>query len=263
MKLLLRISYLGSGYCGWQIQPDRPTVQGEICRASKTLFGAECDVTGCSRTDSGVHANEFCATVAEHGKNSLDTDIPPERITRAMCALLPSDISVYGAFFVPDDFHPRYDVIKKEYIYRIYTRPEPSPFELGRAFHCPFVKGDDALQRMQRAAKNFVGTHDFSAFMAQGSKIVDAHRTVFEASVYPDLSDSNVVIFKVSADGFLYNMVRIMAGTLISVGRGKLEPSDIEGIIRSKDRSNAGETAPPYGLYLNKVIYSEDYFAKS
>lgn len=263
MKLLLRISYLGSGYCGWQIQPDRPTVQGGICRASKILFGVECDVTGCSRTDSGVHANEFCATVAEHGKNSLDTDISTERITRAMCALLPSDISVYDAAFVPDTFHPRYDVVKKEYIYRIYTRPEPSPFEIGRSLHCPFIRSSESLRRMQLAVKNFVGTHDFSAFMAQGSKIADAHRTVFEASVDTDLSDNNVVIFKVSADGFLYNMVRIMAGTLISVGRGKLDPSDIESIIRSKDRSNAGETVPPHGLYLNRVIYSENYFAKS
>ncbi len=263
MKVLLRISYLGSGYCGWQIQPDRPTVQGEICRAARTLFSVECDVTGCSRTDSGVHANEFCATVAEHGKDGLDTTLPPERITRAMCALLPSDIAVYGASFVPNSFHPRYDVVKKEYIYRIYTRPEPSPFELGRAFHCPFIRDSEALRRMQLAAKHFVGTHDFSAFMARGSKIVDARRTVFDASVSTDPSDGNVLIFKVSADGFLYNMVRIMAGTLVSVGRGKLEPADIEDIIRSEDRSNAGETAPPCGLYLNRVTYSKDHFAKS
>lgn len=260
MKLLLKISYLGSNYCGWQIQPDRPTVQGEICRVARILFGTECDVTGCSRTDSGVHANEFCATVAEHAKSSLVTDMTPRRITRAMCALLPTDISVYGAAFVPDTFHPRYDVVKKEYIYRIYTRPEPSPFELGRAFHCPFIRDEDALLRMQLAAKNYIGTHNFSAFMAQGSKIADARRTVFDASVIVDPQDENIVIFKVSADGFLYNMVRIMAGTLISVGRGRLDPSDISRIISSEDRSEAGETAPPYGLYLNKVTYARDYF---
>lgn len=262
MKLLIKISYLGSNYCGWQIQPDRPTVQGEICRVSKILFGVECDVTGCSRTDSGVHANEFCATVAERGKNSLDTDITTERVTRAMCALLPSDISVYDAAFVPDTFHPRYDVVKKEYIYRIYTRPEPSPFELGRSLHCPFIRDSESLRRMQLAATNFIGTHDFSAFMAQGSKVVDAHRTVFEASVSKDSSDSNVVIFKVSADGFLYNMVRIMVGTLIYVGRGRIEPYDIVHIIESADRSKAGETVPPYGLYLDHVMYPNDYFLK-
>lgn len=260
MKLLLKISYLGSNYCGWQIQPDRPTVQGEICRVSRTLFGVKCDVTGCSRTDSGVHANEFCATVAEHGKRGLDTDMSPKRITRAMCALLPSDISVYDAASVPDTFHPRYDVVKKEYIYRIYTRTEPSPFEVGRSFHCPFLGNDESLLRMQLAAKHFIGTHDFSAFMAQGSKITDAKRTVFDASVTSDPEDGNIIIFRVSADGFLYNMVRIMAGTLISVGRGRLEPSDISRIIGSAERSEAGETVPPYGLYLNKVTYSENYF---
>ncbi len=255
MKLLITISYLGSGFCGYQVQPECRTVQGELCRACRSLFGYECDVTGCSRTDSGVHANMFCATVQKRGESGLPTSLPPERVPKALSAHLPCDISVYAARWISEDFHPRHTAIRKEYIYRIYNSSVRSPFEEGRSLHYPKQISDEAFSKMQMAAKSYVGCHDFTSFMAQGSRIEDCRRTVYSSEVR---RDGDIIEFTVSADGFLYNMVRIMVGTLLSVCEGKILPSDIEGIIESRDRDAAGATAPAHGLYLNRVIYEKE-----
>lgn len=252
MKLLLYLSYIGSDFCGYQVQPERRTVQGELCRAAKELFGFDCDITGCSRTDSGVHANMFCATVTNKGEDSLDTHISIERLPSAINAHLPPDISVWRAEWSECDFHPRYDVKYKEYIYRIYNRRERDPFEEGRSLHYPKAISDNALDSMNKAAQNLIGEHDFSAFMAQGSCVECTVRNIFYASVE---RQGDVIVFRVAADGFLYNMVRILAGTLISVAEGKISPDEITDIIQSRDRSRAGMTAPAHGLYLNKVQY--------
>ncbi len=252
MKLLLYLSYIGNNFCGYQVQPERRTVQGELCRAAKEVFGCDCDITGCSRTDSGVHANMFCATVTKKGENTLDTNIGIEKIPDAMCAHLPSDISVWDAKWCESDFHPRYDVKYKEYIYRIYNRRRRDPFEEGRSLHYPKVITDKALENMQKAAGELVGKQDFSAFMAQGSVVESTVRNIYYASVE---RKGDVVTFRVAADGFLYNMVRILAGTLIYVAEGKISPDGIKDIIESHDRSRAGMTAPAHGLYLNKVQY--------
>ena len=252
MKLLLRINYLGTAFCGYQIQKDKRTVQGELNRAARELFGFECDVTGCSRTDSGVHANDFCAAVTKKGESYLPTDIEISKIPRAITAHLPLDISVRSAEWVEDSFHPRYDVKYKEYVYRIYNGAVRDPFFEGRSFYVPRAIGGEALERMQRAAANYVGKHDFSAFMAQGSSVSTTVREVFYAEV-EKIGDE--IIFRVAADGFLNNMVRIMAGTLISVAEGRIEPDAIGDIIESKSRDRAGMTAAACGLYLNKVVY--------
>ena len=249
MKILLKISFVGSSYCGWQAQNNGKTVQQTLTDAANKLFGFECDITGSSRTDSGVHANMFCATVCKKKEGSIETTIPVSNIPRAINCFLPDDISVFEATLVPDDFHARYSVKYKEYIYKMYTRPERDAFFSGRVWHIP-KKLD--VEAMNAAAKLFVGKHDFAAFMAQGSKITETERTVFEADV---TRDGDMIIFRVSADGFLYNMVRIMAGTLVDVGEGRIKPCDIETIIRGLDRSCAGRTAPAQGLYLNKVVY--------
>ena len=262
MKLLIRISYNGKNYCGWQYQPDRDTVQNNICFAAEKLFGFPCDVTGCSRTDSGVHALEFCATVTEHGKDSIETGIALSALPRAFCAHLPDDIAVYDAEWVDSEFHARYSVRYKEYIYRIYTRQVRSPFENGRAYHCVVNTDEETIEKMNRAAAAFLGKHDFSSFMAKGSKITEPSRTVYISEVGIDPADKNVIVFRVGADGFLYNMVRIMAGTLISVAKGKTDPEDIGKIIEARDRSLAGETAPAEGLYLARVVYPTDPFEK-
>ncbi len=249
MKILLKLSFVGTDYCGWQSQKNGNSVQENLTLAAEKLFGCPCDITGCSRTDSGVHANCFCAVVNKKGERGIVTTVPTERIPRALNTFLPDDISVYEAAEVDDEFHPRYRVYRKEYIYKIHTRSERDAFLSKRAWHLP--KPLD-VEAMNTAAKYFIGKHDFAWFMAQGSKIVDTERTVYDAAVE---RDGDVVTFRVTADGFLYNMVRIMTGTLAEVGEGRIKSSEIETIINSCDRSKAGKTAPAHGLYLNKVIY--------
>ena len=251
-KILLHLSFLGTAYCGYQIQPNGVTVQQKLNEATKALFGFDCDIVGCSRTDSGVHANHFCATVTQKGKPYLPTTIPTERIPLAIAQFLPDDISVFRAESVDESFHPRYDVKYKEYVYRIWNRAEKDPFVAGRSWHYPKPISDKALNDMSLAAKSFCGKHDFSSYMAADSKIKDTVRTIYEAEI---TKNGHMIEFRVCADGFLYNMVRILTGTLISVAEGKLAPEDIEKVTASCDRKNAGITVPPQGLFLNKVVY--------
>lgn len=260
MKLLLKIAYLGTGFCGYQVQSNGRTVQAELNRAAREVFGFDCDITGCSRTDSGVHAEMFCATVSGHGTDELQTSLPAYRIPLALSAHLPIDLSVYDAVFVPDSFHARYDVAGKEYCYRFFTRSVRSPLEEGRSWHLPALENETALARMQETAQFFCGKHDFSAFMAAGASVETTERTVLYTSVRRE--DAHRLTFTVAADGFLYNMVRIMAGTLAQIGAGKLEPSAVPEAIASRDRANAGMTAPACGLYLTKVFYPEDPFTR-
>lgn len=252
MKILLTLSYLGTNFSGYQVQKNARTVQGELNVAAKALFGYDCDVTGCSRTDAGVHANMFCAAITKKGESFLETHIDADRIPAAMNAHLPADIAVDRAEWVDDEFHPRYDVKYKEYIYRIYNRPSRSPFEEGRAWHISHAIDEKAIEKMNRAAQFYVGKHDFSAFMASGSTVESTVRDVKYAEV---TKNGDEIIFKVAADGFLYNMVRIMTGTLVAVAQGKIDPEDIPSIIDSCDRQRAGMTAVAEGLYLNRVVY--------
>lgn len=252
MKILLRLSFLGSAYCGYQVQPNGVTVQQRLNEAAKQLFGYDCDVVGCSRTDSGVHANEFCVTLTKKGESYIETDLPTSRIPQALSHWLPRDIAVYSAQTVGDDFHPRYDVKYKEYVYKILNRQVRDPFLEGRAWHCPKTIDDKRFAEMQRAAAYLIGKQDFSSFMASDSSVKDRVREVCEAEVS---REGDLIIFRVCADGFLYNMVRIFAGTLIDVAYGKIAAEDIPRIIESKDRRLAGSTAPPEGLYLNRVVY--------
>ena len=252
MKVLLYLSFLGTNYCGYQIQPNGITVQQRLNEAAKALFGYDCDIVGCSRTDSGVHANCFCATVSKKGIDGLDTTIPVEKIPVAMSNFLPQDISVFDAKVVSDDFHARYDVKYKEYVYRIWNRFERDPFYFDRAYHYPKKIDDIAMMRMNDAAGRFIGTHDFSAYMRADSDVASTVRTIYDAQV---IRNGDLIEFKVSADGFLYNMVRILTGTLLAVAENKISPEDIEKITLSRDRKMAGMTVPPQGLYLNKVVY--------
>jgi tRNA pseudouridine38-40 synthase len=258
MKFLIYCSFDGSNYHGYQVQKGGGiTVQSELNRAARELFGYECDIVGCSRTDAGVHAHMFCAAISKRGQSDLPTALPPQKLPRAMSAHLPDDICVYDACTVADDFHPRYAVQQKEYEYRFFVREVRDPFEIGRAWHVPLPLLPDALPRMQRAAAHFCGRHDFTSFMAQGSKIVDATRTVFSAEVLAP--DPSHLIFRVRADGFLYHMVRIMAGTLLecATGQSPRDPDSIPAVIEARNRAAAGRTAPAHGLYLNRVIYPD------
>ena len=254
MKILMKIAYHGAAYCGYQVQPNGVTVQQKLNEAAEALFGYPCDIVGCSRTDSGVHANAFCATVAKKNCGWLETSVPVEKIPLAFSAHLPSDICVYEAQWVSDGFHARYDVAEKEYIYRIYNRSVRSPFEEGRSCHIPKHFSDSDLKRMQQAAHSFLGTQDFTSYMAQGSKITDCVRTVTQSEL---IREGDLILYRVRANGFLYHMVRILTGTLVAVGEGKISHEDIPGITASCDRSRAGITMPAHGLYLNQVIYPE------
>jgi tRNA pseudouridine38-40 synthase len=252
MKLLLKIKYLGTNYCGYQVQPNAVSIQQRLNEAALALFGYECDIVGCSRTDSGVHANEFCATVSKKGSNDLITHIPSERVPLAMCAHLPDDICVFDARWVSSEFHARYDVKQKEYLYRIYNAPVRNPFEMGRSAHVPRRIDDMGLENMRRAAQLLIGTKDFAAFMAQGSSVTSTVRTIVRSDVE---RQEDMILYRVAADGFLYNMVRILTGTLLEVGLGRLTPEDVERIAESRDRALAGMTMPAEGLYLNRVFY--------
>ncbi len=242
MKYLIRLSFVGSAYCGWQTQKNGPSVQACVMDALRRIFGSVSDFSGCSRTDSGVHALDFCASFTVPGQ------MPCEKLVMAMNANLPRDIAVHSAVPVDEDFHARYSVKKKEYLYRIDPSPVRSPFLEERAWHRP-GEYDPALLNL--AAKKLCGTHDFRSFMASGSKIEDCTRTVYDARFE---SCGETLDFYVSADGFLYNMVRIMVGTLLDVPR-RFSPDGVAEILVSRDRSRAGMTAPAHGLYLNRVEY--------
>lgn len=247
-KIKLDISYLGSAYCGWQVQPGRPTVQKFMQNACEKALGVACEISGCSRTDSGVHAKSFICT-ARFSKEA--NSIPTEKLPIAINLLLPPDIRVKSAEEVSLDFHPRYWAKGKEYQYVFCDDSYQDPFLYGRVYFVP-CKLDE--QMMNLCAQRLVGSHDFAAFMASGSKITDTVRRIYGCTVE---RKDNLIILTVSGDGFLYNMVRIIAGTLLLAGKGDLNIDDMDKVIASKDRSLAGQTLPPQGLYLNKVFYSE------
>lgn len=250
-KLLLTVAYNGYAYFGYQLQQDKPTIALMINKAAKEAFGFECNVTGCSRTDSGVHALGFCLTVEPKNEQDRIT-VPIDKVPIAMNIKLPPDIAVLSAKEVDKGFHARYDVVKKEYVYKIHASRIKNPFYQNFALEYGREISDEGIEKMTQGAQFFVGTHNFDAFMSVGSKIENTERTVYEARVE---RNGDLVEFTVIADGFLYNMVRIMVGTLLWIDSGKLMPHDIPSIISSRKRENAGFTAPSEGLYLKKVYY--------
>lgn len=258
MKLLLRIAFVGSGFCGFQTQPNGRTVQSVLTDVLSRVVGIPCSLTGCSRTDSGVHAECFCATL-EPANPDADREnwcpIPVSKFHRAANVALPPDVSVLSAAAVTDDFHPRYSVRSKTYEYRICDRLPRDPFLENRAWHV-LPLNDDAVRRMEECAALYPGAHDFSGFMSAGSKITDTVRTVYSADVFrrPD----GILCFRVSADGFLYNMVRIMTGTLVDYSSGRLSLDSVREALAAGNRRCAGATAPPHGLYLTNVTYDRE-----
>lgn len=257
-KLLLYLRYDGSRFCGYQTQKNGYSVQQALNEGTEALFGHPCDITGCSRTDSGVHARMFCATVTRKGSDTMETTIPPDRIPRALNIRLPDAVAAYRALWVPADFHARYSVTSKEYVYRILNTRDRDPFEQNRAWHYPRPMSDEAFAAMQTAAKGFVGKRDFAACMASGSTVQSTVRHVMAASVERiPLDGGHLITFRVRADGFLYNMVRIMVGTLAEVAEGHIPADSISARLDTLDRAAFGRTAPAEGLYLNRVFYND------
>lgn len=241
---LLTIKYDGSNYCGWQVQPNAVSVQGTVQKALISLTGEpDLTVTGCSRTDSGVHANMFCLHF------DSDTNIPDERIPFALNIKLPDDISAVDCKTVSDDFHARYSSKGKTYIYKIYNSKLPDPFK--KRYYLQVDRHIDEVM-LDKACRAFLGTHDYKGFCSAGSSVVDTVRTISDCKVERFGDD---VIISITANGFLYNMVRIIVGTLLDVNFGKIKAEDLPCIIDSCDRDRAGATARAHGLYLEKVHY--------
>lgn len=245
-RLLITIRYDGTDYHGWQVQPNGVTVQERVQDAVEKVFGSRLDVTGCSRTDSGVHANMFCFHM------DTELDIPCEKVPLALNTALPDDIAVLSCKEVDGDFHARYCAKGKRYVYRLYDSHLRDPF-INR--YSVQYKGKLNVEAMNEAAQSFVGKHDFSAFCASGSEVEDRVRTVYEMRVE---RIGNEVYVTVSADGFLYNMVRIMVGTLLEVSEGKLSAEDIKIALKTGKREQAGRTAAAKGLCLDRVFYDEE-----
>lgn len=242
-RLLVKLKYIGTNYVGWQVQKNGLSIQQCVQDAIEKVYGSRVDVTGCSRTDSGVHANGYCFCFNPPKK------VDPFRVPLSLNSALPEDISAVECIEVDDNFHPRYDAVAKEYVYKLYDGRLRNPFLDGLTYHY-IGKMDTAL--VNCAAKYFVGTHDFRAFMANGSKIEDTVRTIYYCFVS---EKEDYIEFKICGNGFLYNMVRIIMGTLIAVNEKKILPEDVKWILESKSRDNAGKTAPAIGLYLNRVYY--------
>lgn len=240
---LVSVGYDGSCYHGWQIQKNAITVQQVFQQALEKLFREKTDIKGCSRTDSGVHANMYCVSFKS------EKEIPCPNVISGLNTYLPKDIAAFECRVVPPDFHARYSVHSKEYVYRVYNGKIRNPFLQKYAFHYKYPIDAEYLDK---EAKAFIGTHDFAAFCSANSKVESTVRTVYDFRVE---RAGDEVRFVVSANGFLYNMVRIMVGTLLFVNEGKIKSGGLADVIESKSRSRAGKTAPPQGLYLNKVNY--------
>lgn len=243
-NLLFTIQYDGSGYHGWQVQENAPSVQGVFQEALRNVLGTQPDIKACSRTDTGVHARAFCISMkTEH-------NIPTTRLVGAMNHFLPPDIAVLACREVPLDFHARYSCLGKRYVYEIWNREIRNPFLHDRALHY-YHRIDE--RKLDAAAQHFIGAHDFTSFCTLDKREAgDFTRTVTESRV---TREGDMVRFTVAADGFLYNMVRIMTGTLLAVQQGRFEPDDIPTILAQRSRKCAGPTAPACGLYLDEVFY--------
>lgn len=243
-RILLKIAFDGTAYHGWQIQPNAITVQGVLQEALEKLLGVKTGVTGCSRTDAGVHAREFYCHL------DCKENIPNAAFLKGLNSLLPKDIAVTDCKQVPKDFHARYDAKGKTYIYRIHNSQEKDPFLSRYSWNIPQML---QIDKMNEFCKKMVGTHDFYAFSSSGRTVEDTIRTVTECFAE---RQGDIITLKVSANGFLYNMVRIITGTAVDVSLGRVELENIEEIFETKSRDRAGITAPPTGLMLLEVDYN-------
>ncbi|MBP5404443.1 MAG: tRNA pseudouridine(38-40) synthase TruA [Clostridia bacterium] len=243
MRVLLRVEYKGVGYCGWQRQKNGLSVQEVLANAVREVTGKSATMHGSGRTDAKVHA------MGQAVHFDTDTKIPLEKLPIALNAHLPSDVRVLSAVRVEDSFNARFDALSKTYLYKLYCAPVSSPLREGLYAYVP-KKPNVALMRL--AAEKIIGEHDFKCFQAAGGHV---KTTVRRISSFEIEERGDEILFEVTGNGFLYNMVRIMVGTLYYVGIGKLSPEDVEEIIASGDRTKAGKTMPPEGLYLKKVVY--------
>ena len=241
IKLILQ--YDGSQYHGFQIQPDVVTIQSVLQNTLKEITGEDIKVNGCSRTDAGVHAMRYCAGFV------TESPIPAERFSIVMNNYLPSDIRVVSSSLEPDDFHPRFSVKSKQYVYTILNSDKISVFSRNYVWQ---ISSKLDVNLMNKAAAYIIGEKDFRSFMTAGAQVESTVRNVMSLDVK---KEGDTIKIYIEADGFLYNMVRIITGTLVWAGEGRIAPEDVKEIILKKDRAYAGPTAPPQGLALNEIYY--------
>lgn len=245
-RIKLIIAYDGTAYCGWQLQPGLPTIEAELNKALSALLGEEIAVIGASRTDSGVHA---LGNVAVFDTKSA---MPADKVCLAVNQRLPEDIRIQSSREVSCDFHPRKTVSKKTYEYSIYNHRIGLPTK--RLYNTHIYYGLD-VTLMQEAANYLIGEHDFKSFCSVKTQVIDTVRTIHQLTVTKIVDN---ITISVTGGGFLYNMVRIIAGTLIEVGRGAYPPEKVKDILEGRDRSLAGPTALAQGLTLIKIEYMEE-----
>jgi tRNA pseudouridine38-40 synthase len=244
-RIMMRVAYDGTNYCGWQVQPNGITIQEVLERHLSELLKEPITLMGASRTDAGVHA---LGNVAVFDTNAR---MPGEKISYALNQKLPEDIRIQESREVASDFHPRYQKSEKTYEYRILNRRFPIPTE---RFYAHFTYVPLNVEKMRQAAEYLVGTHDFKSFCGTGAQVKTTVRRITGLSIN---KCGDVITIRVSGEGFLYNMVRIIAGTLMEIGSGKYPPERMEDILEGKDRQLAGNTAPARGLTLVKIQYSD------
>ncbi len=244
-NLALQLMYDGTAYHGWQVQKTEVTVCETLEKASAAVVGHPVHITGCGRTDAGVHARVYIANFR------TDSRIPAERLPYALNTHLPGDIVVCRAWDVHDGFNAIGSCVRKEYTYLIYNSRIRDPFYVNRAWFYPRPL-DAAL--MQRAAQQFVGTHDFAAVRSVGTEVKSTVRTVYHCTV---ARNENIIELRVCANGFLYNMARAITGTVVYAAEGKIDPDGIGALLEAGDRTAAGPTVPPGGLYLSQLWYDD------
>ncbi len=247
-RIRLTVAYDGTNYCGWQIQPNGITIEEVLNKALSKMLGEPTAVIGASRTDSGVHASGNVAVF------DSDTRIPPERISYALNQHLPDDIVIIKSEEVPPDWHPRYCDCTKTYEYRILNTKIADPT---RRLYTFFVSYNLNLEDMRHAAGYLLGTHDFSSFCSIHTNVEDTVRTIYSLEIMPVEDELRIFI---TGNGFLYNMVRIIVGTLLRVGRGFYTPEHVKEILEEKNRKAAGVTVPPQGLRLVEIRYENKFF---
>ena len=245
-NIALRLMYVGTAYHGWQVQKNAVTVAETLEHSLASVVGHPVKCTGAGRTDAGVHAETYIANFRTSSR------IPCDRIPLAVNTRLPDDIVVIKATEVPDGFNAIGSCLKKEYTYRIYNSRVKNPFYVNRAYFYPKRLDEEFLNR---AAHQFVGTHDFAAVRSVGTETKTTVRTIYWCDV---TRSGELLELKVCADGFLYNMVRAITGTVLYAAEGKFLPEDIPAILESRDRTLAGPTVPPGGLYLTRLWYEDE-----
>lgn len=252
-RIKLTVAYDGTNYHGWQLQPGKPTIEGELNKALSSLTNEQIKVTGASRTDAGVHA---LGNVAVFDTSSR---IPAEKFPYALNQRLPADIVIQDSEETLPDFHPRHCECCKTYEYTILNMKFPLPQYHNTAY---FYYGNLDTNKMRKACNAFIGEHDFAGFCSSGAQVQSTIRTIYNLEVIeeniPGVNSHNtgrIITIRIHGNGFLYNMVRIIAGTLLEAGKGRINPDDMAEIITSCDRSRAGATAPAKGLKLLQILY--------